>query len=140
MAGMFNRFVWIWPSWDNGNHETEYSKSTQGLGWFTPRANESYFTEKKAFCQCQKVSSDTMHIFSCENRFQASTNPLDAILSMCVSEGISSRSFQQYSIRFLESVCNIPMVHKILSKLVGKVVELVNDLLAMVFSKRVKYA
>ncbi|XP_013386007.1 uncharacterized protein LOC106155636 [Lingula anatina] len=51
MSGLFNRFVWVWPSWDRQNHSGLYRRTVTEIGWFVPNTDEA--STAKVFCQCQ---------------------------------------------------------------------------------------
>ena len=42
MAGMFKRFIWVWPSWDKANHEGNHIEVTSTLYIFNFNYNKSY--------------------------------------------------------------------------------------------------
>lgn len=49
MAGLVNRVIWVWPSWDSVNHDNQYIMSTLSLGWISGRDSN-----ERAFCMCMK--------------------------------------------------------------------------------------
>lgn len=57
MAGLVNRVIWVWPSWDHKDHEARYVMSTLSLGWTT--VSGSGGQKQKAFCMCMKNVTTT---------------------------------------------------------------------------------
>lgn len=64
MTGLFERMIWVWPTWDKNNqlnsHERSYMMYKLYLGWFDVR-NKTRASTDLAFCTCINVSNE----FSC---------------------------------------------------------------------------
>ncbi|XP_061181160.1 UPF0489 protein C5orf22 homolog [Saccostrea echinata] len=56
MTGMLKRIIWVWPKWDQENHEGVYEKVWGGVGMATVRSGEAL--KEKVICTCTKNQSN----------------------------------------------------------------------------------
>ena len=60
IAGLVNRVVFIWPSWDKANKSHPYEAVTYQLGWFPP---EKASGKTKEFCICKVCQTVVQSIY-----------------------------------------------------------------------------
>lgn len=58
MAGIIDRFIWVWPTWDHPNHDGHHVSATLSLGWAYV-TNEGHITTEKTFCMCILVGKES---------------------------------------------------------------------------------
>lgn len=56
MAGIMKRIIWVWPKWDQENHESVYEKTWGGIGTAMVTTGETL--KEKVICTCTKNESN----------------------------------------------------------------------------------
>lgn len=56
MAGIMKRIIWVWPKWDQENHESAYEKTWGGIGTAMVTTGEAL--KEKVICTCTKNESN----------------------------------------------------------------------------------
>lgn len=56
MAGILKRIIWVWPKWDQENHQALYEQVRGGVGMATVRSGEAL--KEKVFCTCIRNQSN----------------------------------------------------------------------------------
>ncbi|KAL3876971.1 hypothetical protein ACJMK2_034743 [Sinanodonta woodiana] len=59
MAGLISKVIWVWPHWDQVNHESKHRKYHMQIGWAAVNDPQNPGQKMKTFCMCQTNGTES---------------------------------------------------------------------------------